>query len=230
MTRYPLKSAKFSSPAAVKSRRSFSISPEDSQLFRESMLDLGVIPLAADDHVLFNPVPRAPIPRQRHADEREALLESLSAPLGLQDRLEGGDEPFYLRHGVKKSVLFDLRRARWSVQAQIDLHGYTRDEAREELNFFIAQCRHAGIRCVRVIHGRGLSSPNRQSVLRQLTRGWLMQMESVLAYCQARPQDGGEGALITLLRTSSGSGKSKRHEQRQSAATQKLGEFWRQQQ
>jgi DNA-nicking Smr family endonuclease len=65
---------------------------------------------------------------------------------------------------------------------------------------FLAECLHHGQRCVRVIHGKGLGSPQKLSILRQLVRGWLAQREEVLAYCQARPHDGGEGALLVLLR------------------------------
>ena len=67
------------------------------------------------------------------------------------------------------------------------------------MSHFLADCLHQGKRCVRVIHGKGHGSPQKLSVLRQLVRGWLAQRIEVLAYCQAKPQDGGEGALIVLL-------------------------------
>lgn len=146
------------------------------------------------------PVP-PPRPLQRLADERAALHETLHGPIGLQDRLEGGDEPNYLRAGMARSVLKDLRRGRWVVQDELDLHGLNRDEARLQLAAFLAEAQKDGSRCVRIVHGKGLSSPGRQSILRQLVRGWMMQKIEVLAYCQARPHDGGEGALIALLRS-----------------------------
>ena len=108
--------------------------------------------------------------------------------------------PHYLRSGLAQNVLRDLRRGRWVTQDEIDLHGLNRDEARHLLASFLAECLHHGKRCVRVVHGKGLGSPQKMSILRQLVRGWLAQRQEVLAYCQAKPPDGGEGALIVLLR------------------------------
>jgi len=119
----------------------------------------------------------------------------------LQDRLEGGDEPSYLRAGMASSVLRDLRRGRWVIQDEIDLHGLNREEARSQLGTFLANSLKHGTRCIRIIHGKGLGSPGKQAVLRRLVRGWLMQKSEILAYCQAKPQDGGEGAVIVLLRS-----------------------------
>jgi len=87
------------------------------------------------------------------------------------------------------------------AQEEIDLHGMNRDEARRALAEFLAESLHHGTRCVRVVHGKGLRSPQKTSILRQLVRGWLAQRDEVLAYCQAKPQDGGEGAVIVLLKT-----------------------------
>ena len=98
------------------------------------------------------------------------------------------------------NVLRDLRRGRWVIQAELDLHGLNRDDARQQLADFLVECLHDGRRCIRVIHGKGHGSPQKLSVLRQLVRGWLAQRQEILAYCQARPHDGGEGALIVLLR------------------------------
>ena len=173
--------------------------PEDLAAFRAAVADAR--PLAPHNRVhLGGPLP-PPRPLQSLADEQAALQETLHGAIGLQDRLEGGDEPNYLRHGLATTVLKDLRRGRWVIQDGIDLHGMNRDEARTALAHFLHEALHHGIRCVRVVHGKGLRSPGRQAVLRQLVRGWLMQKNEVLAYCQARPHDGGEGALVVLLRS-----------------------------
>lgn len=160
----------------------------------------GVEPLPATDRVVLGKPLPAPRPQQFTADERAALHESLHGPIGLQDRLEGGDEPNYLRTGLAGNTLRDLRRGRWVIQGEIDLHGLNRDEARSLLATFLADCLQQGRRCIRIIHGKGHGSPQKLSVLRQLVRGWLAQRDETLAYCQARPHDGGEGALIVLLR------------------------------
>lgn len=166
--------------------------------FRAAMT--GVQPLPPPNLVEHGKRPPPPRPLQHLADEQAALHESLHGFIGLQDRLEGGDEPHYLRAGLAQNVLRDLRRGRWVIQDEIDLHGLNRDEARHLLATFLAECLHHGKRCVRVVHGKGLGSPQKTSILRQLVRGWLAQRQEVLAYCQAKPPDGGEGALIVLLR------------------------------
>ena len=173
--------------------------PEDLAAFRAAVAD--ATPLPPHNRVHCGNPPPPPRPLQTLADERAALHETLHGAIGLQDRLEGGDEPNYLRPGLAASVLKDLRRGRWVVQDGIDLHGMNREEARTALAWFLAEATRHGVRCVRIIHGKGLGSPGRRAVLRQLVRGWLMQKNEVLAYCQARPDDGGEGALLVLLRS-----------------------------
>ena len=161
----------------------------------------GITPLPPANRVqLGKPLP-PPRPLHHLADEQAALHESLHGQIGLQDRLEGGDEPHYLRSGLATVTLRDLRRGRWVIQSEVDLHGLNRDQARQLLAAFLADCLQQGRRCVRIIHGKGHGSPQKLSILRQLVRGWLAQRDEVLAYCQARPQDGGEGALIALLRS-----------------------------
>lgn len=170
----------------------------DQRAFHAAMT--GVQPIAAPNRVHLGAPTPPPRPQQFINDERAALHESLHGQIGLQDRLEGGDEANYLRQGLATNVLRDLRRGRWVIQSELDLHGLNRDEARHQLAGFLAECLHHGQRCVRVIHGKGHGSPQKLSILRQLVRGWLAQRQEVLAYCQARPHDGGEGALIVLLR------------------------------
>ena len=85
-------------------------------------------------------------------------------------------------------------------QDELDLHGLTVEEARPALGEFLARCVRRGLRCVRVIHGKGLRSRNREPVLKRRVAGWLMHREDVLAFCQARGPDGGGGAVVVLLR------------------------------
>jgi DNA-nicking Smr family endonuclease len=145
-------------------------------------------------------VPPLPAPIKREADERAALHESLAAPLTFEDRLDMGEEAAFLRPGLPRRVLTDLRRGRWVLQGQIDLHGLTRDEARAALAHFLHDALAQGKRCIRVIHGKGHGSPGKVSILKQLSRGWLAQREEILCFCQAGPNDGGGGALLVLLR------------------------------
>ena len=177
------------------------LDPDDLAAFQAAVADAKPLPASGRVH-LGGPMP-PPRPLQHLADERAALRESLHGPITLQDRLEGGDEPSHLRSGVANSVLRDLRRGRWAIQDDIDLHGLNREEARDQLAAFLARSLKSGRRCVRIVHGKGHGSPGREAVLRRLVRGWLVQKNEILAYCQAKPQDGGEGAVIVLLRTQS---------------------------
>jgi DNA-nicking Smr family endonuclease len=92
-----------------------------------------------------------------------------------------------------------LRRGRWVTQEKLDLHGMNRTEARDAVVTFLAECRDHGYRCVRIVHGKGLSSPGREPVLKGLVLGWLSQRREVLAFCQARAAEGGAGAVMVLL-------------------------------
>jgi DNA-nicking Smr family endonuclease len=175
------------------------VDPDDLAAFRAAVADARPLPASGRVH-LGSALP-PPRPLQHMADERAALHESLHGPITLQDRLEGGDEPSYLRSGLAKNVLRDLRRGRWVIQDEIDLHGLNREQARQLLADFLAHSLKHGVRCVRIVHGKGLGSPGKDAVLRRLVRGWLAQKTETLAYCQAKPQDGGEGAVVVLLRT-----------------------------
>ena len=174
------------------------LSQEEQDLFRAQVGDAA--PLRTAPRADLRPQPPKPVARQHLLDQQAVLHDLIHAPIELADRLEGGDEPTYLHRGVSMQVLRDLRRGRWVIQREIDLHGHTRDAARSALAHFLSRCLHQGIRCIRVVTGRGLRSPGQVAVLRMLTRNWLAQRQEVLAYCQAKPVDGGEGALIVLLR------------------------------
>lgn len=174
------------------------ISDEDRQLFKEAVR--GVTPLRPDSRAAFSPPPPRPVPRMRLRDQREVLEESLADLLAWEDDFKSGDELSFTRPGVPPTVLRKLARGHWVVNAQIDLHGLTRAEARVVLAEFLRQQYRRGARCLRIIHGKGLGSRNREPVLRNKVRNWLMQRDEVLAFRQARELDGGTGAVIVLLK------------------------------
>lgn len=169
---------------------------DEHTAFREAVRD--ALPLKWD-RVHHEPPPALPLPRQRLIDEASALHETLrGAPL-VDLHLEGGDEAAWLRPGLAAGILKDLRRGRWVTQAALDLHGLNRDEARLAVSEFLAECGEAGLRCLRIVHGKGLGSPGREPILKRLVLGWLTQRREILAFCQARAADGGAGAVIVLL-------------------------------
>lgn len=171
--------------------------PEERAVFRAAVAD--VRPLASGErHWPARPKPR-PLPFKRTEDEAQALADTLSDAISW-DEAETGEEAAFLRPGLSRQVLRRLKRGHWVIEDELDLHGLTRDEARERLATFLNECRKRGIRCLRIIHGKGLGSKNKEPVLKQMVRHWLMQRDEVLAYAQARPADGGGGAVIVMLK------------------------------
>jgi DNA-nicking Smr family endonuclease len=182
----------------MKKPRKPAIPPADVELFRASMSDVTPLPpLAKVEHDL--PLPR-PAPAQRLRDERDALEENLSDNIPWDSGIEAGDELSFARNGIGPQTLKKLRRGHWIVQGELDLHGLTSIEARAMMVEFLNRCQRRGLRCVRIIHGKGLRSKNREPVLKQKVAHWLMQRQEILAFCQARQADGGGGAVMVLLK------------------------------
>ena len=141
-----------------------------------------------------------PIPAQRLRDDREILNESLNDHDAWEAGYEAGDELNFLRPGLATTTLRKLRRGHWLIQRELDLHGLTVAEARPALITLLNDCLHDGVRCLRIIHGKGLRSKNREPVLKRKVASWLMQRDEILAFCQAHHTEGGGGAVIVLLK------------------------------
>jgi DNA-nicking Smr family endonuclease len=169
----------------------------DADVFRRAIGE--VEPLKVPPRVTPPRVPPSPLPLQTRLDEEAVLHEALSDEYDPESLLDTDDTLSYCRHGVRQEVVRKLRRGAWIVQAQLDLHGMRREEAREALSEFIRESVKRGLRCLRVIHGKGLGSIGREPVLKGKVRAWLVQKEEVIAFCQARPHDGGSGAVLVLL-------------------------------
>ncbi|HUX30573.1 MAG TPA: Smr/MutS family protein [Thiobacillus sp.] len=176
--------------------------PEDgTMLFRRAVAD--VIPLPPSNRAdVARPRPK-PIARQRLRDEQQVLVDALADPWDWEAAISTGEELVFSRPGVPAAALRKLRRGGWVIQGELDLHGHTGDEARIALAAFLNRCMKDDRRCVRIIHGKGHGSKNRLPVLKNKVRHWLTQREDVLAFCQARTVDGGAGAVIVLLKSSS---------------------------
>lgn len=170
----------------------------EGELFRQAMQ--GVTPLAPTHQHVAPVTHPAPVAMQRIKDEKAALVESLSDHFDVESLLETDDRLSWRRDGIGPDVVRKLRRGHWILQDELDLHGATREIARELLNAFVHDAFRRGLRCIRVIHGKGLGSVDGQPVLKSKVLAWLIQKDEVLALCQARAQDGGAGALVVLLR------------------------------
>jgi len=141
----------------------------------------------------------APIPVQQQLDDQRVLLESLSDEFDASTLLDVDDAMSFRRPGIGTDVTRKLRTGHWSIQRELDLHGLRRDDAREMLGAFIRDAHKHGIRCVRVVHGKGLGSPGKVPVLKGKVHSWLIQKNEVLAFVQARADEGGAGAVVVLL-------------------------------
>ena len=169
---------------------------DDQRAFREAMR--GTRPLSSDRAQSDVPKP-PPSARFRRRDDREVLHESLHGDHdpGL---LGSGDELFFARPELPRSVVTKLKRGKYRLESELDLHGLTADEAREAIDEYLVECRRHGWRCVRIIHGKGNRSGHAGPVLKPGVARWLRKREAVQAYASARPTDGGTGALYVLLR------------------------------
>jgi DNA-nicking Smr family endonuclease len=171
---------------------------DERTLFRASVAD--AIPLPATNRARLAKLLPRPVAAQRNLDELAALEASLVEPPDWDAGVETGEELHYLRPGIPSVTLRKLRRAHWAIQAELDLHGLTAPEAHGAVAEFLGACRQAGYRCLRIIHGKGLRSPNREPVLKRKLARWLTLRDEVLAFCQARPTEGGGGAVVILIK------------------------------
>ena len=170
--------------------------PEDEDEFRRAVA--GAHPLAPSRKVVHVRRP-APVPQQRIRDERSVLDESLG-PVSIDDALDSGTELTYLADGLRRDVLRKLRRGHWVVEDELDLHGMNRQQAAVAVSQFLNACKKRRLRCVRIVHGKGHGSLNREPVLKGLLRKWLLR-EEVLAFSQAPAAQGGSGAVLVLLKS-----------------------------
>ena len=181
----------------MKSRDKISVDGSDeASLFRDAVRDVEPMRVA-DKAIHSRKLPRPNI-QQRSISTPDSSLANYS-PVS---EMEPGGEHSFLRSGVSRKTLKQLRRGYWNIDDQLDLHGFTRDEALRELDKFLNTCSMRGFRCVRIIHGKGLNSKNQVPVLKTLVWNQLKLYGYVLAFCQAGPADGGSGAAVVLFKVS----------------------------
>jgi DNA-nicking Smr family endonuclease len=173
----------------------------EKELFVRAVGRVMALPLKHHDSHRANlqrPQP-APVATQQQLDDAAVMREALSDDFDVETLLHTDEALSFRRPGIGLDVVRKLRRGTWSIQRQLDLHGFRREGARDALGAFIREANKAGVRCVRVVHGKGLSSPGKVPVLKGRVQSWLIQKQEVLAFVQARPAEGGAGALVVLL-------------------------------
>lgn len=192
----PAKPAAKAAPAPAPSR-----AKSDEELFLEEMGGTARIEKATGRVAPPPPEKKARV----RSDEAEVLAELAELVFG-GGTFDIADSDEYIEgaaHGVDKKIQRRLRAGDYAVQAHVDLHGLTRDEAKARVVKFVEESRKAGRRCVLIVHGRGLHSKDQVPVLKEAVRTWLERgpvARAVLAFATARPHDGGAGAVYVLLR------------------------------
>lgn len=171
--------------------------PEDDlELFRREIVRVN--PLRHDKVApAAKPVP--PLPKQTLLEEERVMQELLVEPYDPVE-WETGEELLYSRAGLRQSLLRRLRRGQYSVSAELDLHGLTVPEAHLAVTEFLAGSQTSYTRCVKIIHGKGHGSRGNQPILKTKLNVWLRRRADILAFCSARPMDGGTGAVYVLVK------------------------------
>lgn len=170
---------------------------DDAALFRAAIGPVRELPPADPRPARPRPRPGTRMAELDDADARDEFLRLLDeAPV------EAGDTLRHRRDDVPSRVLKRLAQGEYAVQDEIDLHHASAAAAADLLRRFLHDAGQAGMRCVRVIHGKGNGSPGREPVLKGKVRSWLVQKDEVIAFTQARAADGGQGALVVLLQPS----------------------------
>ncbi len=176
------------------------VSAEDRALFRAHVGEVRRVAVTPrTDSAARRP---APVPRQRHADEARVVDELTTLEFDPAD-METGEELLYRGQGLQDRQFRRLRRGQYTIQGQLDLHGFTADAARHAVSVFLTRSRQDGRRCVRIIHGKGRGSRSGRPVLKVQVNHWLRQRRDVLGFCSALPADGGTGAVYVLLKRES---------------------------
>lgn len=180
----------------MKRRQPNPISDDDSRLFREA---IGTV--RHFDPVQPLPAVEKPAPHLHRLDADEAAVPGELLDMAFDPALlEVGEELSYLRDGYPPKLLRQLKRGQFSVQDEIDLHQMNAAAAQASIIAFLAEARQAGIRCVRIVHGKGLRSRAPGPVLKGLTDRMLRRRDDVIAFASARPAQGGTGAVVVLLK------------------------------
>ena len=169
---------------------------DDSGLFTQAMKD--VSPLKSDRAETGKLRPQPSI-QAREANRMHNIPDGMADPRFPED-LDSSENLVYRGAGVQHRTMRKLQRGQIDIEAELDLHGLRLTEAKTVLIDFIAHCQQLNVKCARIIHGKGNRSPENTPVIKTHLAFWLKQRSDILAYCSARPADGGTGALYVLFK------------------------------
>lgn len=171
------------------------LSEDDRTAFRTAMR--GVKKLIQRNKAPLSPT----LPKKTNISSLSSIDTETTNPLSDFDSLSlvsSEELLFFSRPGIQDKTLRNLRNGKYNVEATLDLHGMTVNQAREALYHFLLRCQQKNIQYVLVIHGKGRSSSS--PILKNKVNHWLRQTEHVLAFCSANIRDGLSGSLYVLLK------------------------------
>jgi len=171
---------------------------EEHSLFKAAMK--GVSPLRQRNPQVIHQKPKPRPKKIAQPDFSDNKTQDGFSDHEHQQLLQMGDHLSYCDVGIQKRTFRKLRGGGYPIADQLDLHGLTRKEARALLYEFLTIIDIPPQHCTLIVHGKGYSSHQQQSVLKTSTYFWLKQHDRVLAFHSALPMDGGTGAVYVLLR------------------------------
>ncbi len=172
---------------------------DDKDVFLDAMKDVRRLDKSHHNRLLPRIKRPAARPSQRIKDQQQVINDMMSDPIDEAD-IVTGDELFFSRTGLQNNVLRKLKRGQYAIEDELDLHGKTSAQAKILVAEFLRYCTQTNLRVVRIIHGKGRGSFNKQPVLKIKVNHWLQQRDEILAFCSARQVDGGTGAIYVLLK------------------------------
>jgi len=166
---------------------------KDMAAFHEAMK--GTKPLSQNKIRLSPPLnkPNPPLRQQFKSDEEKLIKATESIP-----PVESEDFLTYKQVSISDKILRNLRKGQYNIEATLDLHGMTANEAMDAVEDFLQACLADGVRVALIIHGKGYHSKG--PVLKNKLNQWLRSIDAVLAFCSAAPQHGSRGASYVLLK------------------------------
>jgi DNA-nicking Smr family endonuclease len=172
------------------------ITDDDFDLFRNEVRDAQPIRHEQRSTYKVKPEPKAKKLNSFNEDYSGESFSDMVSPeiIGNEDYLE------YRGPGIQHKMFTKLRAGKVHIEAELDLHGLTITQAEPSLSQFLDICQQQGIRCARIIHGKGWGSRDNKPVLKSKINHWLRQSRFVLAFCSATIEDGGTGAVYVLLK------------------------------
>jgi DNA-nicking Smr family endonuclease len=170
---------------------------EDELLFQEAMQDVRRLP---QDRRSNQPLPKWSFKQQPKDHHFES--ESVSFQHNAYSPQVSGDETLsYRKDHLREKTYKLLKQGRLPIEARLDLHGHTADEAIASTQRFLDDITAYGVKCCLIVHGKGQYNPNSPPLLKNILNQWLRDHQDVIAFHSARPGDGGTGALYILLKS-----------------------------